>query len=620
MGKKVRQTAEQLIEDEFPATGNETPLTQVQSSIGAYGTSPSEDTPSSADQILSSANSNPFQAQKPILNQYSDLLSNFTGSQGPQLSVRDILTPQNDYEKQVMGDADRYAGAIGPQAASTYFPGATQNIQQGYYSGSMIGSNPIYAPSGLYPYGLIDARQKALKDAADKKAAELEAFKNKIQGAKAPVTKHKAVQPQITEAFYTGLNDWIDKSKKDNPNADPYKSLWANPDFHKWMQNLNDVAGYEDQAVEHVAEIEKASEKGDYALTPAIVKKLDEFKTGKHGLLTASMNPEDNQEALKIFNLGPIKDAAKMAKATADGIDSDVFEGAAKVSPQGLYDILTSTKVTKPNEQRIKDAVDQSWKFLYGGREDLVGLSKDEYYKLVAANFGKKTETTTQTVSTKDGNGYDFQMDETGLSQAPVSIASQTDGKGGVGAYSLSSSYNIPANMQKPFEMAIPSNAKDVSGNIISGKTTGNVTATVSQVGNAVIVHKKGSSADGKAIDFSNPETVQHYKDAGFTFTVIPQAVVTVEGYDDKGKKSPGQNSTIAVDLDHLRNNVMKTDEKGQYKTGVNVPLLEQKAKELQENLSGSKKYSAAQEAFIKKNMDANPSYSREEIIQALKL
>jgi hypothetical protein len=621
MSKKVKESAEAKIERLYPATGDETPLTEVQSSQGASGTSQGET--SAVDDILNSAN-NPFQAQKPEINKYMDVLSKFTGSNNPQVSKQDILAPQNDYEQQAMEDSQKYAGATGALPMSTYFPGGNDSIQQGYYSGSIVGSNPIYAPSGLYPYGLIDARQKALKDAADKKAAEMDAFKNKIQNVKAPVTKHKAVQPQITEAFYKGLNGWIDKSKKENPNKDAYKTLWSNPEFHNWMQNLNDVAGYEDQAVQHVAELEKASEKGEYALTPAIMDKIADFKTGKHGILTASMNPEDNQKALEIFNLGPIKDAAKMAKLTADHIQPDVFEGAPSITPTGLYDILTTKKTTSTDDQRIKDAVDNSWKALYGGREDLVGLSKKEYYKLVAANFGTKTETQTQTASTKGGDGSDEAFDESAVQKEESSILVGRDAVDETGKTTNIQS-SMPAKysytMKTPVSVKLPGSTQmfdlgDSQGGMLKEAPTGIKDVHIQQFTNVPTVRQVGSKeyvpVDEKGLDQARKSGLPiEWKMYGVAHALS----------DDSDKKDQYRNSFL-VPAESVKNSVQKT--KGKTKTGVDFEVMDQYTDKLnQEEKSRkteAKKYTPAQEALIQKNIEANPAYTREEIIEALKL
>lgn len=604
----AKKSAEQLVEEDFPATGNETPLTEVVSDTVVDENSDTNTPPSTAAaDLINSINNptpNPFQAQPNDFSKFRSAIDKFTGQTTPQLSVQDVMAPRNDFEQNAMDDADKYAGAIPAQSFSTYYPSMMNDIQKGSYSGSMIGSNPIYAPSGLYPFGLMDAKQNALKRAADTKVAKMEAFKNKIQGAKPPTTKHKAVQPQITESFYKGLGDWVNKAKKDNPNSDPYQATWSNPDFQKWMQNLNDVAGYEDQAVDHVAEIEKASEKGEYALTPAIIDKIDEFKTGKFGLLTASMNPEDNEKAKRIFNLGPIKDAAKMAKATADGIDPDVFEGSANITPTGLYDILTSTKTTAPNEQRIKDAVDFSWKTLYGGREDLVGLSKEEYYKLVAANMGKKTETTTQTVSTK-GDGSDEAFDESAIQEEQSSMLVGRESKDAEGKTS-NVQKTVPARygytMKQPVKVKLAGSEEmydlgDSQGGVMKTAPAGVKDVSVQTFTNVPTVRHAGSK---KYVPVDDAGLAQAKKD-GLDVKWDLYGVVSFQG----DEASEFKQKTALVPAEQLKNSVQKT--KGKSKTGVDFD----KMAVYTEKLNAEERKPAAKPAASKRQKISVAAYNK---------
>lgn len=520
-------------------------------------------------------------------NDNANVISKFTGTRTPQPTVEGIMS----------------AGTYGPQAYSTYFPSMQNEIQHGTYSGSIVGSNPIYAPSALYPFGLIDARKQAIARAADAKVAEQDKWSQKMMDIGAPKTKRTPVQSSITKNFYEGIKEFVGKASRENPNVDPNKAVLQNPEFQKYLDDWRDVAAHEDSGVDSIAAFTKEAESGDKAVFGPQKEVMNDFQNNQILRRLTSTDPEiraqAKQEMAQVRGLKAMRDPQKVMEEGVKALQSDVSESVG-TDPQGLYDMITSTKVTSVPQQRIQNYVRHVYDTEYGGNEAQTGFDFNTFAKGFASQFGRKVEKQVQTASTKEGGDYSFHMDDQALSTAPVSVSSQTDASGGVGSYSLANSYNIPANMQKTFEMAIPSDAKDVSGNIISGKTTGNVTSTVSQVGNVVTVHKKGSSADGKAIDVSKPDELKHYKDSGFTFSVVPQAVVTVEGYDEKGKKSPGQNSTIAVNLNHIKNNVMKTNPDGSYKTGVNIPLLESKAKELQDQYNkktytlGGKEYDEA--------------------------
>lgn len=529
----------------------------------------SEDTQSAADSIQESLNSE-INTDDPKVK----TLSKFKGTTRPQPSVQGIMS----------------AGTYGPQAFSTYFPSEQNNINKGQYSGSIVGSVAQYAPSQLYPFGLIDARKQALAAAADAKVAEQEKWADKMAAIGSPQTKRTGVQPDITKEFYAGLAEIKNKVARENPGVDPNKAAMQSQELKQYTDSWRDVAKHEDELVETSATFQKDAQAGDKTIFGPQKQIMNEINSGDILKRLRSTDPKERAEAQKDFeeikSLKAMRDPQKVMTEGVKALQPDVQEGFASISPQERYDILTTTKTTKVGDKRIQDYVKNLYNTEYGGNEKQTGFSYDDFAKGFASQFGTKTETQTQTASTKDSGDYNFKMDETALSAAPVSVASLSNKPDEVGSYSLSNAYNIPASNQKPFEMAIPAGAKDVSGNTIFNKTTGNVTSTVSQVGNAIIVHKKGSDADGKAVDQNNPDEIKHYKDNGFTFTVVPQAVMTVEGYDENGKKSPGKNSTIAVDIDHIRNNVMKVNKDGSYKSGVNIPLLQKKAKESEQELN----------------------------------
>lgn len=537
-------------------------------------------------------------------NPYADILGQYKGKTAPQLSVADFAPTS-------AGDPN-YAGTIPAQAFSTYFPGEQNNIYKGSYSGSMIGSNPIYAPGQLMPYGLIDARQNALKQAADKKAAEQEAFAYRISNLRSPETQHKAVQPEITNMFYKGLQEDISSAQKKYGN-DWAKNLWADPKFHQKIQTVKDVAGYEDVAVKHVAELEHGSETGEFAITPYIQDTIDNFKKGRYGLMSMSSDPDMQEKAKEIFKVQPMLDAVKTSARVAKAIEPDITEGYADISHQGLYDILTTTKTTKPSDKRIRDAVELSYKQMYGGREGAVPY--DEYAKMVAANIGKKTETQTQTASTKDGNGLGFQMSEKDLKDGETEIVG-TLGGGKKGSFGIQDYYPLPAGV-KPFEMASTTKLMDVEGNNVgTGQMIGNKKVSPSGVGNIYKIYKPGEDPNnGKAIKEGQ---VDSFKNMGYKVQVTPVAILSILDQDEKGKDFVS--GTVTAEIDDVSNGVEQRGKDGKYSGGVNTDILKKRASERQAEIDKpkNKKYTADQEAIIKKNLEINPKYSREEIINAL--
>jgi len=66
-----------------------------------------------------------------------------------------------------------------------------------------------------------------------------------------------------------------------------------------------------------------------------------------------------------------------------------------------------------------------------GGTDRPGAVPYNEYAKMVAANIGKKTETQTQTVSTKDGDGSDDKFDESAIQQEMSSMLVGRESKDG---------------------------------------------------------------------------------------------------------------------------------------------------------------------------------------------
>jgi hypothetical protein len=89
-------------------------------------------------------------------------------------STPDGFVP-NSYENQLI---ENYNKAYSPEQiglqGSALYPGMGESINVGNYSGSIVGSNSIYVPTGnILPIDPILARKKAIDDAARKRAMEL---------------------------------------------------------------------------------------------------------------------------------------------------------------------------------------------------------------------------------------------------------------------------------------------------------------------------------------------------------------------------------------------------------------------------------------------------------------
>lgn len=559
------------------------------------------DAPSATDQLI---NSNQVQAEVNPMQDYANLLAQYHGNSSPQLSTRDVMSPTNAYEQQVLGDQQQYTGNVGPQSFSTYYPSMENNINKGSYTGSMIGSNPIYAPSGLYPYGLVDARQKALKDAADKKAAEMDAFKNKIQSQHPKQSLHKAVNPQINEMFYKGLSDWQKKAEQDNPGKDPNKALWSNPKFHQWMDSINALSEYEDQGAKAVAQYEHDIKDGKHVDTPEGRQILNDWYSGKHGTLAFDPENFDKVGASNVFKLNALRDADQLANEAAQNIKLDVND-KVYTDPGSTYDKIITTRDKSVDAVRLRSETENYYKNHFQGRSD--APSYETFAKMVSSRIAHEHTVKTQIVDNDNSKkGLGFQMTAADLKDGETEIISSA-GNGKKGTFGIQDYYPLPAGV-KPFEMAGTTKIMDIEGKESgTGKMIGNRQVIPSGVGNVYKIHKPGDKNDGKAIKESQ---IDQFKNEGYDIKVTPVAILTVLG---ENKNDPDH--TVTAEIDDVSNGVEQRGKDGKYVGGVNTDVLKSRAAERQKEInSKSNLPSATKEEWLQ------AGWNEDQINQGIKL
>ena len=186
-------------------------------------------------------------------------------------------------------------GALNP---NTYVPGLGQPINVGTYSGSVIGSNPIFAATDQYvPMGIADAREKALQDAAvnaaklEKDKADIEMKLNAFEIPEGPKVNNKNYQRTLDKEVARYVEESIAESKriygKDWKRALMSDDVELGRDFKKGMAQFNYIADRSNQYTDKVATLQKSIEDGEMQTTPYINKLLQdaeyamgEFKSG----------------------------------------------------------------------------------------------------------------------------------------------------------------------------------------------------------------------------------------------------------------------------------------------------------------------------------------------------
>lgn len=438
---------------------------------------------------------------------YAELVNSFTGSKGPQISTNSFASRNRSEGRRTQGPRNVYGqnedGQIPAQAFATYFPSELNNIQKGAYSGSMIGSNPVYAPSQLMPYGLIDARKNALAQAADQKVAEDEAFASKMQ--QEPVTKRTNVQDQLHEAFTNYNKEWIDKGQK-MYGGNFYKKLYNNPEYQAGLQNFKNFAAHEDAAVNTLAKFDTESQKDGYKQTPEQKEIAQTYLSGETPMSLLSSDPKVRAQAVKdmqkVYSLKAMPDEQKVVDDIIKTVQPDDIKHFVGItSKQPLYDVLKTSEDKSTPEGRLRNVTDKIWDQKYAGLEDQGAISKDDFFKLALDMTGKTHKEDIHTVSTKPnaGEGEGDDVIETASIGKPQGYKMISPSTGGQKEATVDVAQS--ATLHKPIsvDLEMTTSVRDINGNTLPNQK--GVFKVVGSDMKVVPVYKNGTKAEGGKVD-----------------------------------------------------------------------------------------------------------------------
>lgn len=189
--------------------------------------------------------------------------------------------------------------AIEKLGVQDYFPNAGESIAAGSYSGKYIGNTTIFAaPGARVPFGLYDARMRALKEAAADKQKAIDKILT------VPQTEAQ-YQQQLNDSFFGegGIDVFIAKHGN-NPDA-----ILNDPEFQEWMANKQAKARDITQAVAFAkTTLDEYAKTGSYI--PDKVRDISmkllygqapDFKEYLEGKGTLSKLVEDNVVYMNIF-------------------------------------------------------------------------------------------------------------------------------------------------------------------------------------------------------------------------------------------------------------------------------------------------------------------------------
>jgi hypothetical protein len=293
-----------------------------------------------------------------------------------------IMNPE---QQRIVAEKKRLEGALPELSYGTMFPSANNPIQKGVYGGSVVGNVPIFAPSMLTPFGVFDARQRAVADAAAKKADEIDAF---YKMAAPPQTKRVAVQGELNDQFYRGLQMWTDNAKLAYGD-DWTTALRSDAGFNGWLNSMGTVARYEDSIVDQVAKLQEAENDPDLVLSQKSLDSMAAFMQGVGGL-SVPMDPAGHNLGDKLMasnaevNLDvAVNDAVKQF---ADNANS----GISKYGEQPTYDVWTEWSSKGMTEAQVNAIADGIWKDQYGGSSEIFTI--DDIRDRVRALYPRVTQ------------------------------------------------------------------------------------------------------------------------------------------------------------------------------------------------------------------------------------
>ena len=169
--------------------------------------------------------------------------------------------------------------AIGPQGNAALYPGLSLPEAMGNYSGSIVGSNTLFAPAGgIMAMDPVLARRKAIEDAAKARASSLVPME--------PVSPYQLKD----QAFQKSLNDKFfefDRMARDEA-KEKYNKDWtvvlSNPSTKEGREYIQGLANFEymgknfDQITDDIAFMQEALQEGTLNFTEAGIQAFEDYK------------------------------------------------------------------------------------------------------------------------------------------------------------------------------------------------------------------------------------------------------------------------------------------------------------------------------------------------------
>ena len=389
----------------------------------------------------------------PTSSAEASLLNNIKSRyQGPQVNTDNFqlsgVTPEQQAEMDQLSYMERNP-ATGALSLTDYYPDVNNPVGVGSYSGSMIGSTTLFAPGGgLVPLGMMDARDKAIQDAAYSKAKEYDAFRKMYQ---APTTKLVNIQPEISSEYNKMLQGYTQEAKK------KYGSQWAkkletDQNFLAKNKAFQDIAKYGDDIVSTRAELDELMKTGKFVMSEAL-------KNTQTKLFNA-LDPDspDFKKAGDFYR--QYKADINFNQSLNDAVKQIVLNQTGKAwvddnDPEYLASYEETVKNMTPDQKKfIEDTLLQQ----YQGSD----MYKPEFIKDNVArftNFEQKKRDVSVTKKNEPNDGSAFKYDlNNDFSDEPTSITAEVQKKAsaGGGTYQSEVIGTDGITFKKPIQVVMP--------------------------------------------------------------------------------------------------------------------------------------------------------------------
>jgi hypothetical protein len=301
------------------------------------------------------------------------------------------------YDKAVANAYDvlNQPQAIGPQGKALY-PGISDPINVGTYSGSIVGNNPIFVPSGnVMPLDPVLARRKAIDEAA--RARAMQALET-VETPKIPQFKDQGFQKKLNEDILGFHNQMVKEAQAISPTS--WAAVLKNPNtsigqrYIRGMANFNNIVQNVDRITDQVTAIEEGMKDGSVSLNPEGKELFKKYKGmlgdfADYEKLTSTDMRAIEQRLQGIIDVNKYLNDEKLIQNIQAEITSTY-----RVNDKGMYYDTRTNKLTKYDDiiKEVADSLANSTTFSFGIENGY--LTKEDIQAALAARLKNKQEVT----------------------------------------------------------------------------------------------------------------------------------------------------------------------------------------------------------------------------------